>query len=198
MKQKLSTLGFFLVATFLIISDTSCDRSQYLRDPQGNKYKTVKVGDQQWMAENLRYDSGDGFFCYDNDFTQCKEMGGLYTWTAAANAAGKIERWHLPSKQEWLELILYYGGDGSEEDNVAYANMMADERGFDPQWSGVRISTGIYKAKELKGVNYWSSTTSEMDSTLAYSVGILSKFEIVSPHHYPKLNACSVRLVKDK
>ena len=198
MNRELSIFRYLLAVILSFLSFGFCDQGEYLTDPQGNKYKTVTIGGQEWMAENLRYDIGDGFFCYENDSTQCREMGGLYTWSAAENAARKMEGWHLPSKQEWLQLIHYYGGDGSEEDKLAYTNMMSDHVGFNPQWAGVRIATGEFKAKEIKGVNYWSSTPSSTDVALAYSVGILSKFKIVSPHHYPKLNACSVRLVKDK
>lgn len=198
MNHKLLVFRWIVAIILVFISLAFCNQEKYLTDPQGNTYRTIMIGNQEWMVENLRYDIGDGFFCYENDSAQCIEMGGLYTWSAAANAAGKIEGWHLPSKQEWLRLIHYYGGDGSEEDKLAYSNMMSDPAGFHPQWSGVRISTGEFKGKEMKGVNYWSSTPSNADTALAYSVGILSKLKIVSPHHYPKQNACSVRLIKDK
>jgi len=198
MRLKSFLLKFSFIIILIFFTFTACNRDKYFSDPQGNKYKTVKIGMQEWMAENLRYDAGNGFYCYDNDSTQCADMGGLYTWSAAVNAAEKISGWHLPSKQEWLELIYYYGGDASEEDKKAYENMISDKSGFNPQWSGVRISTGMFKAKEMKGVNYWSATTSDKDTTLAYSVGVLSQLKIVSPHNYPKKNACSVRLVKDK
>ncbi len=87
----------------------------------------------------------------------------------------------LPTKDEWQDLIEYCGSD-----SIGYYNIISDKIGFEPQWSGVRISTGVFKAKEINGVNYWSSTTADTNSTLAYSVGILSKFKIVSPHNYPK------------
>lgn len=175
-----------------------CDGKEYFFDPQGNRYEVVKIGDQEWMAENLKYNVGEGFYCYDNDSTQCVEMGGLYTWRAALNASEKIQGWHLPSKQEWQKLIKFCGGQGGEKDSLAYFNLMSGKIGFNPQWSGVRISDGIFKAKEFKGVNYSSATPFDTNSALAYSVGILSKLKIVSPHNYPKINACSVSLVKDK
>lgn len=189
----------YIFALLLVISLlAACDRKRYFSDPQGNNYEIVIIGNQEWMAKNLQYDVGVGFYCYDNDSIQCNEMGGLYTWAAALNSSEIIKGWHLPSKEEWQELIKYCRGEGGEYDSLAYSNLISDTTGFNPQWSGVRISTGVFKAKEMKGVNYWSSTPSDTDTALAYSVGILSNFKIVSPHNYPKMNACSVRLVKDK
>jgi uncharacterized protein (TIGR02145 family) len=145
------------------------------------------------MSDNLLLDVGEGCYCYDDDPKLCDDMGRLYTWSAAVRAAQAIDGWHLPSKAEWNELIKYCG----DEDTVAYDNMISENTGFKPQWSGVRISTGTFKARELQTVNYWSSSTADTNSTLAYSVAIMSNLRIVSPHNYPKANACSVRLIKD-
>ena len=109
------------------------------------------------MIENLLYDPGEGSYCYDDDTMLCVEMGRLYTWQAAVKAANEIDGWHLPSKQEWQELIELCGPDSS----IAYLNIISDSVGFNPQWSGVRTSTGAYKAKDFKSTNYWSSSISD-------------------------------------
>jgi uncharacterized protein (TIGR02145 family) len=69
----------------------------------GQTYRTVKIGNQVWMAENLRFDVGDGCWCYENSEDNCDKYGRLYTWDAAKKAcpAG----YHLPSREEWEELI---------------------------------------------------------------------------------------------
>jgi uncharacterized protein (TIGR02145 family) len=171
----------------------SCGRHNTFSDSQGNVYRTVKIGQQEWTTDNLLLDVGEGSYCYDDDPKLCEEMGRLYTWSAARVAAKRIAGWHLPSKEEWEELTRKCG-----DDSVAYNNIISDSIGFHPQWSGVRVSTGEYKAMELQTVNYWSSSAAEADPELAYSVAIMSNLRIISPHNYPKANACSVRLVKDR
>jgi uncharacterized protein (TIGR02145 family) len=76
-------------------------------DPRdGKKYKTVKIGVQTWMAEDLKYaPRGE---CYDDVIDYCKKYGRLYIWQIALNACPN--GWHLPSGDEWDILVDYVGG----------------------------------------------------------------------------------------
>ncbi len=103
-------------------------------DIDENVYKTIVIGDQTWMAENLRvthYQNGDtipnitdneewaaltsGAYCnYNNtnDLDTIATYGRLYNWYAVADSRGIAPKgWRVPGIADWLELIEYLGGD---------------------------------------------------------------------------------------
>ncbi len=102
-----------------------------LTDIDGNVYKTIKIGTQTWMAENLkvtRYTNGDsigniynatqwselatGAYCnYGSSESNANIYGRLYNWYAVTDSRNLAPTgWHIPSYNEWETLYYYLGG----------------------------------------------------------------------------------------
>ena len=110
-------------------------------DVEGNSYKTVKIGDQWWMAENLKVktyrngviipsitDSADwvqslsGAYCiYNNGNNQSNEPGLLYNWNTVNNSSGLAPAgWHVPTDDDWKKLEQELGMNAAESDKSGW------------------------------------------------------------------------------
>jgi uncharacterized protein (TIGR02145 family) len=78
-----------------------------LTDSRDNKtYRTIKIGNQIWMAENLRHEIPNAK-CYDNNSDNCERIGIIYYWNDAKTICPF--GWHLPSNAEWNALGNFVG-----------------------------------------------------------------------------------------
>lgn len=132
----------------------------------GKKYKTVKIGSQIWMAENLNYRTRDSY-CYEDKISNCDKYGRLYTWDAAITACPS--GWHLPTHAEWETLVTAVGGesgagtklkstsgwlkDGNGSDSFGFSALPAGERNLSPAGSGPEAYTPVGHI-----ACFWSST----------------------------------------
>jgi uncharacterized protein (TIGR02145 family) len=107
-----------------------------ITDADGNSYKTVYIGTQQWMGENLKaskYNDGttipnitdnskwsqltSGAWCYyNNDESNNAKYGKLYNWYAVSQTTNGNKNicpsgWHVPTDAEWTILTEYLGGE---------------------------------------------------------------------------------------
>lgn len=158
-----------------------------LSDVDGNVYKTIQIGTQLWMAENLKttkYCDGTNIplitdnsvwgnlltpaYCwYNNDISSNKSIyGALYNWYSAASDKLCPTGWHVPTYMDWKTLISYVGGvSGSKMKEVSTyrwkntGNHATNETGFTVLPNGVREKGGGYSFNGMGlWCHFWSST----------------------------------------
>lgn len=196
-----------------------------LTDIDGNVYKTVKIGNQWWMAENLkvtRYRNGDaipnvtnnsswtglnsGAYCYyDNNGSYDADYGALYNWYAVNDSRNIAPvGWHMPTDSEWQTLVDYLGGDyvaGGKLKETGTTHWTSPNYGATNE-SGFTGRPGGWRTNydgDCNGMGghtfYWSSTENRTDT--AWNRDIVYDDAKVSRGSDNKRYGFSVRLVKD-
>lgn len=98
-----------MVFTFITMYSTAQQKGTFTDSRNGKVYKTVKIGTQTWMAENLAYKpNGGSCWTFNNFEKNLAAYGYYYNWDTALKAVPL--GWHLPSSAEWITLIDYLGG----------------------------------------------------------------------------------------
>ncbi len=190
-------------------------------DNDGKAYKTILIGDQLWMAENLAELTTDSW-AYDNDESYVATYGRLYTWDAAQAACP--DGWHLPTEADWSELQNYlsangYNWDGSIGIGFGF-NSVGKSMAATTNWNtsdfigapGYQMETnnscgfsglpgGIYENDDFMYVGdggVWWSSENESDSGKAYIRVLQYNQGYLGSVNYPsKGNGYSVRFVRD-
>ena len=193
-----------------------------ISDIDGNSYRTVMIGDQIWMAENLNVTKlNDGTeiplvdysyswdtltipgYCYYNDSIQyAYTYGAMYNWYAVGTGKLCPTGWHIPDNDDWVELFDYLGGiavAGSKlkQTGTEYwwdPNVATNESGFSAIGGGYRFEYGPYKGRGQ--YEYWWSATEE-NETSAYFYYVKHLLEKVQVLSLSKNIGFNVRCLKD-
>lgn len=160
MNTRKNNKSLFIICAFAIISIISCKKEEgqkpvttpetgTVTDIDGNMYKTIKIGEQWWMAENLKVTKyRDSTFLFEanilagNDAWKNNTTGAycaysenslitgmLYNWYAVNNSSNIApEGWHLPSDAEWKQLESYLGMSSTDADKTGWRGTNEGEK----------------------------------------------------------------------
>jgi len=194
-KFLLITAAILIIAMSLVAQVTGT----FTDSRDGKVYKTVMIGTQTWMAENLAYKANSGCWAYDNDTNNVAKYGYLYNWETAKVVcpAG----WHLPSDAEWTILTKYLGGEDVAGGKLKSINLWlspnkgaTNETGFTALPGGSCNGRGEF-GDVGNGGHWWSST--EYQKIGAWIRRMSYHSSNATRSNYYKKGGFSVRCVKD-
>ncbi len=174
----------------------NCEYGTLTDSRDGQTYKTVKIGDQVWMAENLNYENGNSM-CYSDDTTKCSKSGRIYTWDAAKEVCPS--GWHLPDSLEWEALFSAVGTRGMAGRNLKSTIGWADNgNGVDAYGFSV-LPIAFWDDPDFiardEYAKFWSST--EVGADKAELQDFYMSYDSVLHGSFSKKMAVSVRCIKD-
>ena len=191
-----------------------------VNDVDCNVYKVVKIGNQNWMAENLRttrfkdrtpiahvsdvnsWIAADSaaYSWYDNQVENKYQRGALYNGYAI-NDKLCPKGWHVPGQSEWAELIKHLGGEqiaglkmklSGDEFWVEGNEKSSNSSEFSALASGMRDANGLFSGIG-ETARWWTSGENEE----ATAAGLSAKSGIVVLGSHKKTNGFAVRCVED-
>lgn len=196
-------------------------KDQPFTDKRNNKiYKVVKIGEQEWMAENLftsTFNNGDTImeaktdqewhfasenkipaWCYSNNDLS---KGKLYNWFAVNDQRGLAPLgWHIPDNEDWKKVEIFLGGEGEAGIKLKSRNGW-DEFGFGSNFSGFnglpdgqRSSSGKFYDNGKEG--YWWSLSEYNEYSAWYRSLHYSGDDFIN-YYEVKGYGFSVRCIKD-
>lgn len=154
----LTIISAFILMLLSCVNPTSDDGpvTGTMTDIEGNVYQTVKIGNQWWMAEDLRttkYNDSTPIphitdsaiwanlttpgYCYYNNTTNedsIKKFGALYNWYTVHTKKLAPAGWHVPDTTDWNILQNYLIANGYNWDGTTDSNMIAKSLAAQTDW----------------------------------------------------------------
>jgi uncharacterized protein (TIGR02145 family) len=169
-----------------------------VRDSQ--VYRTVQIGEQVWMAQNLNYKSDTLSFCFDLKDSNCTQWGRLYTWEKAMTVCP--DGWHLPDTADYFVLAEYVDENNGD---LAVGKCLKSGRynmfgfsgllgsGYSP--GGVAFDKG---GKTNGDAYFWTSSEAKNHSTETYAImrGLWYSDGIFGILDWEKEDGLAVRCIK--
>ena len=212
---------FFL---FILLGYTVQAQTNTVTDIDGNVYKTVKIGNQIWMAENLKvtkYNDGtpitikkananwmifpegaksaaDSAYAYMHK----PQYGILYNWYVVATGKLAPKGWHIPTDAEWHLLANYIKSTGQQDVGTALKSKSGWSEGDCTDAFGFNALPGGFITDNPDGVanvttnGYWWSSTSYNEPT-AWNRYLSANNKIISNGIRKKVFGYSIRCIKD-
>lgn len=178
--------------TLSVVDPASVVKGTFADSRDGQTYKTVTIGSQTWMAQNLNFETANSD-CHEDKVSNCDKYGRYYTWEAAMNACPG--GWHLPTWAEFDVLISAVGGA-----EIA-GNILKSTDGWYNNGNGLDsygfsiLPTGEKSGGEGRQAHFWSST--EFTDTYASYAYLCSDYRNVAVYNNSKEEKKYVRCVKD-
>lgn len=194
---KASSSALAQSSSAVVFWNTSISYGEMTDSRDDKSYRTVTIGDQVWMAENLNFATSSGSWCYDYQKTMCDLYGRLYYWETALDVCP--EGWHLPDDAEFTVLTDFIGGLETAalklkaNSSLWWGYTAEDTHGFSTLPAGYYEDGGFYN---LNGYgDFWTSSTyNDLD---AWNRHFDYYNEFLKRGTYHKLSALSVRCLKD-
>jgi uncharacterized protein (TIGR02145 family) len=180
-------------------------------DTEGNTYKTILIGSQTWMAENLkttRYNNGDLIgldqraYFWDENYVPV--YGRLYTWYAASDHRNVCPSgWHVPVDADWDSLSAFLGGPDIAGGKMKTTGVVrwwpenegaTNESGFSALPGGYYSIYGDY-LNLGQGGGWWSSM--EADHLEGSLRSLSYSNTLFNASHQKKYAGFSIRCLKD-
>jgi len=160
----------------------------FIDDRDSATYKTIKIGNQVWMSENLKFNS-ENSSCPDFKERPCSKFGRFYTFDEALKACPN--GWHLPDQNEWDILINNLGG------NTAAITHL--KRGGSSKFEAPLAGVFAHRVGQLLGFGEWEifwAALEKPDTQEAFTVYFHHK-QGITYHFNTKFNYFCVRCLKD-
>jgi len=160
-----------------------------LRD--GQIYRTIKIGSEIWMADNLNFRTAAGSWYYADDSAAfAAEYGRLYAWESAIPAVPS--GWHLPMKEELDNLLMNCGGSTNSFSQMTSGGTS----GFKLQLGGYRASVGGFQF--LGNASYlWTSSFAGSEDLIWFCLGNAANKTVREAYENKNNFMFSVRCVKN-